>query len=297
MQNDSLPFTQKNYDTFEWIQWVDPSSAQLQAMASTYDLELQLVEDSLQEGHLPKWEETDNYHFLIVRSYTAPKEKRGTSITQLTNKVAIFYNKKRVITIHKSNVKLKDRQHKTYRSPIELVLSLIKESVRTYEEPTHFMSDKVDVLEQNLFTKNGQEISMSSIYYLKTRTRLSRNILAITQNVLNVVEVDAKFSIYLQDIQDEILNLLVSLDDTLDNANNLLSTYISVNNQQNNNVMKLLTVISVFFLPLTFISSIYGMNFVNMPELEWQYGYFLILGVMLLLAIGIYWWFKRKKII
>ena len=282
---------------FDWMHWEDPTPSQLQTMAESYGLDLHLVEDSLQTGHLPKWENVSNYHFLIVRAYTLAPEKRGTSITQLTNKIAFFYNEHQLITVSKSAINLWDRLHKDYESVYELVLAICKEVVRTYEPPVQFMSQKVDQLEYNLFTKDGQAISMASIYYLKTRTRLCKNLLSITQNVLNDMVIDAKYTSNLQDIQDDILNLLVSLEDTLDNANNLMSTYISVNNQKNNEVMKLLTVISVFFLPLTFISSIYGMNFRNMPELEWHYGYFGILGFMLVLALAIFWWFKRKNII
>jgi magnesium transporter len=59
----------------------------------------------------------------------------------------------------------------------------------------------------------------------------------------------------------------------------------------------LLTIFSAFFLPLTFIAGIYGMNFNNMPELRWETGYFVILAVMLFIAIVIFWWFKRKRIL
>lgn len=61
--------------------------------------------------------------------------------------------------------------------------------------------------------------------------------------------------------------------------------------------MKLLTIFSAFFLPLTFVAGIYGMNFENMPELKWRSGYFLTLGIMLFIALVIYFWFKRKRIL
>ncbi|MEG0915842.1 MAG: CorA family divalent cation transporter [Myroides sp.] len=91
--------------------------------------------------------------------------------------------------------------------------------------------------------------------------------------------------------------MILSYDEVLEDANNLLNSYHSVNAQKNNDVMKLLTVFSAFFLPLTFIAGIYGMNFDYMPELEWHFGYFATLTVMLVIAIIIFLWFKRKKIL
>jgi magnesium transporter len=117
------------------------------------------------------------------------------------------------------------------------------------------------------------------------------------QNVINQVEVSDKSKSALQDIKDKILSLILSYDEVSEDSNNLLNTYLSVNAQKNNDVMKLLTIFSAFFLPLTFIAGIYGMNFENMPELTWQAGYFLTLGVMAVVAIVIYVWFKRKRII
>ena len=89
----------------------------------------------------------------------------------------------------------------------------------------------------------------------------------------------------------------INYEEVLENANSLLNTYHSVSSQKSNDVMKLLTIFSAFFLPLTFVAGIYGMNFENMPELRWQFGYFMILGIMTIIAIIIYFWFKRKKII
>jgi magnesium transporter len=76
-----------------------------------------------------------------------------------------------------------------------------------------------------------------------------------------------------------------------------MTTYLSISDQKNNDVVKLLTIFSVFFLPLTFIVGVYGMNFEFMPELKWKFGYLFSFSLMALVVIVIYIWFKRKKII
>lgn len=99
-----------------------------------------------------------------------------------------------------------------------------------------------------------------------------------------------------QDLKDTIVDLILRTEEVIDDSMLLLNTYMSITAKKSNDVMKLLTVFSAFFLPLTFIAGIYGMNFDIMPELRWKYGYFIILMVMLFIAIIIFMWFKRKKI-
>ena len=93
------------------------------------------------------------------------------------------------------------------------------------------------------------------------------------------------------------MSLILVFDEVSEDANNLLNTYLSVNTQKSNDVMKLLTIFSAFFLPLTFIAGIYGMNFEHMPELKWPAGYFFTLGLMFAVAVIIYLWFRRKHIL
>lgn len=117
------------------------------------------------------------------------------------------------------------------------------------------------------------------------------------QSVVSRMEVTPTQKMHLEDTKDTLTDAILHYDEIVENAQNLLNTYLSINSQKNNDVMRLLTIFSVFFLPLTFIAGIYGMNFVNMPELKTDNGYFAILGVMVLIAILIFIWFKWRKII
>jgi magnesium transporter len=112
-------------------------------------------------------------------------------------------------------------------------------------------------------------------------------------NVFNAIEHE-NYSFF-ERLHQKCLELLEQIEYdmiTLDSASNF---YFSAQNQKMNEVMKTLTVVSVFFMPLTFIVGVYGMNFDNMPELHWQYGYFIILGGMLLLFLGMVYYFKKKN--
>ncbi|WP_264520998.1 magnesium/cobalt transporter CorA [Flavobacterium sp. N1994] len=112
-------------------------------------------------------------------------------------------------------------------------------------------------------------------------------------NVFNAIETN-NYSFF-ERLHQKCLELLEQIEydlTTLDSASNF---YFSTQNHKMNEVMKTLTVVSVFFMPLTFIVGVYGMNFDNMPELHWQYGYFIIIGLMFLLLLGMIYYFKKKK--
>ena len=92
-----------------------------------------------------------------------------------------------------------------------------------------------------------------------------------------------------------MIHLIDSLDTYKDLTSSLLDIHINAMNTRMNEVMKVLTVISTIFMPLTFIVGVYGMNFDYMPELRWHYGYFGVLGIMVVIVMGMLYYFKKKK--
>lgn len=159
------------------------------------------------------------------------------------------------------------------------------------------LDKQIEEVEKTIFLKDYSKVSLEDLYFLKTQTRITKKLLHLFQNVINHIEVSDENKTALQDIKDSLVSLILNYDEVLENANSLLNTYHSVNSQKSNDVMKLLTIFSAFFLPLTFVAGIYGMNFDHMPELRWDIGYYLTLSVMLVIIIVIFVWFKRKKII
>ena len=112
-------------------------------------------------------------------------------------------------------------------------------------------------------------------------------------NVFNAIESD-NYSFF-ERLHQKCLELLEQIEYDLITLESASNFYFSTQNHKMNEVMKTLTVVSVFFMPLTFIVGVYGMNFENMPELHWQYGYFTVIGFMVLLLIGMIYYFKKKK--
>jgi magnesium transporter len=100
---------------------------------------------------------------------------------------------------------------------------------------------------------------------------------------------------YYQDALDHINQIISQLDQIRDNLASIRELYLTQLNIGMNKVIQLLTVVSTIFIPVTFIAGIYGMNFKNMPELQWKYGYFVLLGFMAVIGFGSYFFFRRKR--
>ena len=285
------------YDNFEWLDVYNPDRAAINKIAEEYTLDIFQIKDSIQQGHLPKFEKLPDYNFLILRAYTSTIARGATTISEVSNKIAFFYNDNKIITVHRNHFDFLENVKPDCSSPEEILLFLVRNMVDTYQKPLNELDKKIEHLEKAIFLRGHSKVSLQDLYFIKTQTRITKKLLHIFQTVINQIEVSDRFKTALQDIKDKLLSLALSYDEVFENSHNLLNTYLSVNAQKNNDVMRLLTIFSAFFLPLTFIVGVYGMNFENMPELKWEWGYFIILAIMTAISIGIFTWFRYKDII
>ncbi|NCT08473.1 MAG: hypothetical protein GW772_00075 [Flavobacteriia bacterium] len=288
--------TTYNFENFDWIDIQNPIENDILSMELPFSIDQNFLEDALETGHLPKIERTQDYVFMILRAYTASENEIAIEVGEISNKIAFFIHKKGLITTHRVSFDFLNNVPKNIETPDALALYLVNDLLMTFEKPLKLQSDKMDLLEQNIFLKGGNNLSIEKLYFEKSKARLTKKVLVIMQTVINQFKVQEDLASTLQDLKDTILNLILRTDEVFEDANALLTSYMTFTAQKSNEVMKLLTVFSAFFLPLTFIAGVYGMNFKNMPELEWKYGYFFIMIFMFLISLGIYLWFKRKKI-
>lgn len=297
INNSVTAIRNQQFQHFTWVDICEPDYNNLHQLAEELKLNVLLIQDSLEKGHLPKWEKLTDYSFLILRAFTAKPDDRVTNINELSNKIAFFYNHEKLITIHRAHFSFLEQISKDCQSVESLLVYIIKQMMLSFSEPAAALSAKVDEMEHNIFIRHYKKVSLEELYYFKAQTRISKKLLQITQNVISELELSEQQKSAMQDIKELILSLVLGFDEVSDDAHNLLNTYLSVNAQKSNDVMKLLTVFSAFFLPLTFIVGVYGMNFDYMPELKWHHGYAMTLSLMLLISVLIFIWFKCKKII
>jgi magnesium transporter len=120
-------------------------------------------------------------------------------------------------------------------------------------------------------------------------------VLLLLREPINHIRPQADNQSAIQDVLDQHLKMLTLYNQVLEDVNNLMNIYMSFTAQKTNDVVKVLTIFSVFFMPLTFIVGIYGMNFEFMPELKTRWGYPAIFILMIVVTAVIFFWFKKKK--
>ena len=282
---------------YSWIDIQGPTENDVPQIAERFGLGKFLLQDSLEPGHLPKLEKRESYDFFILRAYTAEREVNATNIPELSNKISFFVFENKLITIHKAPFDFLDKSEKTYESIHAHLIVLFNTIINTFDMPAEWHSEDLDEMEEIIFLKDYNKISLEELYFQKAEIRLSKKLLLLNQNVLNKLEFPEGYHYQLTDVKDSVVQYMLEFDEAIDDANNITHTYLSIAAQKSNDVMKLLTIFSAFFLPLSFIVGLYGMNFVWMPELQYKAGYPLALLGMAVICIGIFVWFKRKRIL
>ena len=292
-----MKITEKVFESFKWIDIENPIKEDLEKITKEHGLNYYLIKDSLEKGHLPKYEKTYKIDFFIFRAYTSNIKLQIDEVGEMSNKIAFFIFEDKLITIHRAHFNFLNIHEEKHIKINELFLRIVKLMLGTFQKPTFELSNKISEIERTIFLKDYRKVLLEELYFIKSQSRILKKVLHITQSVIEQSVDNFSASYQYQDIKDELLNLLTYNDESVENANQLMTTYLSISDQKNNEVVRLLTIFSAFFLPLTFIAGVYGMNFRFMPELNWKWGYFFSIGFMLLVVLVIYLWFRRKRIL
>lgn len=290
---------ERNQDNYEWIDITSPEKAELNEIAVKYDLHKALVEDSLQPEHLPKFEMVGDTHFIILRVYSTIAPKEADTIQEVTDKIAVFIGSNFIITIHRRDydflhaIKLKYVDKGKCSTPHQLLFRIIFSSLSSYASPTAELARELDFYEPKIFLNKKTPSLLKNLYYIKRKASVMDYVFDLSKSIIESQKGKIASTHYNQ-LKDEVLRLQTNTKHVIDNVANLLNIYISLSSQRTNEVVRVLTVFSVFFMPLTFIVGIYGMNFDFMPELRWHYGYLATVGLMVFITLAIFFWFKRK---
>ncbi len=254
--------------------------------------------------HPPKIDDFEDYLFVIVHGINYFIESDVVETTEL----ALFVGKNYVVTTHdvpmRSVSSVLDRIQKDDRLmrrgadflTHDFIDALVDNIMPTIDE----MNDKSVTVEAEALHDPGKE-TLATIMQLKRSILALERVMSPQRGIIDRFSrgeyalISERAGIYYRNIYDHLLRIEMLTYNLRDMVESTLSTYLSSVSNRMNEVMKVLTLIATIFIPLTFIAGIYGMNFVNMPELAWRYGYFIILGVMAVIGISLAVYFKRKS--
>jgi magnesium transporter len=299
---------------FVWEDVVDPTTEELSELAQRYGLQPTSVKDCLDPEHLPKFEQFEGYAFAIIRAFDERSSRSCTTVQELTRKIAIFYGPGFLLTVHrreqawlsalldKIGSEHQSKATKPGRDGLQayLLVELLNAALDSYLQPLEAVEARIDSFEEAVFSggataKQSFAAGLREIHVLKRQVTLIKRLLWRTVDVVQRMTPLSGPSVSLfRDVQENLESFHFYVDEMLDDANTLLTIQLSLASHRTGEVMRVLTVFSVFFLPLTFVVGVYGMNFDFMPELHSRWGYPVVLGAMGLVTLAIYLWFRRN---
>jgi magnesium transporter len=277
----------------------------IERIGRKFNLHHLVLENIIQTGQRPKIEDYEEYIFFLIKMlYLAPTggfiEEEQVSIILGKNFVISFQEKPGDV-FEAIRERLHDSKYSIRKKGSDyLAYSLLDAIVDNYFLVLETLGDNIEDSEKDIFS-SPDERTIQNIYAMK------RKMITVRKSIWPLREVVSSYirseSIlisrenyrFLNDLYDHIILLIDTIESFRDMVSGLLDIYLSSVSNKMNEVMKVLTIIATIFIPLTFIAGVYGMNFRNMPELFWSWGYFAVLGLMGIITIFMVLYFKRKK--
>ncbi len=303
----SLVDVQKALENQNTVKWIDidgiHNPKEIEEIGKQFKIHPLTLEDIMSTDQRPKFEEYENY---TTTTFKMLSYENGVVSEQLT--ILLFDNL--VITFQEANAKdafnnirerlrfSKGRVRKMNADYLSYVL--IDSVVDTYFTILENLGLKIDHMEDEII-KGSTHITTNDLHHIKREViYLRKNVWPLRELIYNIQRSDSNFyekgtHIYLRDVYDHIIRLIETIDSYHDLINGLMDLYLNNISNKTNQVVKLLTIISSIFIPVTFIAGVYGMNFKYMPELDSKYGYFSVLILMFTTVVGMLYYFKRRK--
>jgi magnesium transporter len=291
-------------DRVNWVN-VDGLNNQdiIEKIQTHFGLHSLLIDDVLSDQR-PKAEEFDDYMFFTLKMlYKIDNSKidyEQVSFVLGKNFLLSFQEKEGdLFDGFRERIRL-DQGRVRKMSTDYLLYRLIDIIVDNYYNVLDRIGDLIDETEETVY-ENPSNDTFTTIQKLKKELIFLRKALFPLRDALSkIVKGESEFVSeenlrFFSDVYEHVIHLTDSLDTYKDLVSSLLDIHINAMNTKMNEVMKVLTVISTIFIPLTFIVGVYGMNFDNMPELHWHYGYYEVWGLMIAMVLGMFAFFRYKK--
>jgi magnesium transporter len=288
--------------------WVDlraePKENCEPILRDTFGFHPLAVDDALEETHIPKVDDWGEYLYLVLRAVVFRREDDDRLGTE---EIDIFVGPNYLVTHQSQPITAVERvwtacrrdERHMQRDAAHLLYRLADELTTDYMPVIETIDEAIDQIEDEIFG-DPQPSVLEQIFRLKRALLHLRRIIAPQREVLNKLArgdhavIDPESRVFFRDVYDHLVRLYDISESLRDLVGGALDTYLSVTSNRMNEVMKVLTIIATIFIPLTFIAGVYGMNFQNMPELRWTWGYPVVWLVMAVIMILMVIYFRRK---
>ena len=303
--NDHLDFNKVNWLNVHGLN----DTYIIQSIGTRFGADNFIIGDILNTTKRTKLEEYSDVLFFNVKSLLPMKSSDNISIEQISfilkDHVLLSFQEKRSDFFLHIRERIRANSGIVRSKKADFLLYLLLDAIiENFYITLESEEDKIDNL-INLIKINTKPETLEHLEKHRDNLNfLKRSIIPLRDslysiktikddNVFNSIEQE-NYSFFSR-LHQKCLELLEQIESDLSTLDSASNYFFSAQNHKMNEVMKTLTVVSMFFLPLTFIVGVYGMNFKYFPELEWEYGYFIIWGVMILIVLFMFTYFKVKK--
>ncbi|MCG2430256.1 magnesium/cobalt transporter CorA [Aequorivita xiaoshiensis] len=297
-----------NYEDSTNITWINvnglSNADDIIKLGTHFELHPLIQEDIVSTYQRPKIDEYDDYLFIVFKMLHYDNDRLNYE------HISMIMGKDYVLTFQEAEgdvfSDLRERlEHDKGRirgvGADYLMFAILDAVVDNYFTVIEYLSNKVELLEDKLFDKKEDPDIAEEIQQLKKEILKIRKAVVPLREVVNRLEkidytiIEERTNKYIRDLYDHIIQVNESVEIYREMIWSLMDMYMTTISNKMNEVMKVLTIMASIFIPLTFLAGIYGMNFDHMPELHLRYGYYYIWGLMILVFLGLLWYFKRKK--
>lgn len=292
-----------------WIDMLNPTQEEYELiLTQIFHFHPLAVEDAIRDSHVPKVDDYNSYLFVVAHTIHLGDERMDLD----THELDIFLGQNYLITMHNVTMTNIDRlwepahhdERGLARGAAMLLYELLDRQVDTYTPLIDQFEDRLETLGDQIFHTNstqGPELALiEEILTAKSTALRLRRILGPQRDLLSRLARDdyavipARTRIYFRDVYDHLLRVADLADSMRDLASSTMETHLTLVNNRMNEVMKVLTMISTIFIPLSFLAGVYGMNFDFMPELNQPWTYPALWGIFLTIGGGMLWMFRRR---
>jgi len=299
-------FHYKDKSTITWINIDGVHEIKvIEEIGKHFNLHPLILEDIVDTDQRPKIKDFGNYIFIILKMLYCDIKGNAIRVEQ----VSLILGKNYVISFQEREGDVFNAIRERIRNNIGqirklgadyLVYSLIDAIVDNYFTIIERLDEEIENLEDKVIIQPNPS-NVQAIHKLKRDLIFLRKSVWPLREVISFLEKDESplvlesTNIYLRDVYGHTIQVMDTIETLRDIISGILDIYLSSINTRMNEIMKMLTIIATIFIPLTFITGIYGMNFRYMPEVKWFWGYPAVLSIMVAIGIGMLIYFKRKK--
>lgn len=274
-------------------------------LSEAFDLHPLVQEDILNTDQRPKVEDYGAYLYLVLKMFGPP----GTETEVSAEQVSIVVGDRYVLSFCERQTTAFDSLRERIKAgtgrmrklgPDYLAYSIMDAVVDGYFAVLEGTGESVGNLEEKLIQAPGPEILRSVYKEKRDLIFLRRSVWPLREVVSALARSESPLvqegtKVYIRDVYDHTIQVIDIIETFRDMTSGMLDMYLSSVSNRMNEIMKVLTIMSTLFIPLTFIVGLYGMNFSYMPELKWRYGYPFALGIMILVISVMILYFRRNK--